>query len=67
MSTKQPIRSNIPQVNVLVGGKWKVRAMVNSGATTTMISSGLLALLEGLDAKLHPTSFSYFGVGPEKK
>lgn len=37
----QPIKANIPHINIVVGG-YKVRAMVDSGSTTTMISTGLL-------------------------
>jgi hypothetical protein len=49
-------------VNVLVGG-YKCRAMIDSGSTTTMISTGLLSKMPGMKEKVKPTSFTFFGVG----
>jgi hypothetical protein len=36
---------------------------VDSGATTTLISTGLLNMMKGIT--VHPSSFTFFGVGPE--
>ncbi len=58
------MRSNIPTVNVLVNEAYKVRAIVDSGATTTLISTGLLDFMTGM--KLHPSTLGFFGVGPQK-
>jgi hypothetical protein len=38
--------------------------MIDSGATSSMISTGLVELM-GLKNKIHPTSFSFYGVGEE--
>jgi hypothetical protein len=48
----------------LIDDTWKARAMVDSGATSSMISTGLVELM-GLQNKIHPTSFSFYGVGEE--
>lgn len=61
----QPIRANIPHINMVVNG-YKVRAMVDSGSTTTMISTGLLDLMPQLKAKMKPTSFTFMGVGENR-
>lgn len=65
MTSHQPVRNNIPQINVLVDGRWKVRALVDSGATSSMLSTGLVSLLEMKD-KMHATSFSFYGVGEDQ-
>ena len=59
------MRSNIPQVNVLLAGKFKVRALIDSGATSSMISTGLVDLMKMRD-KMHATSFSFYGIGEEQ-
>lgn len=48
---------------MLLGEKYKFRGLMDSGATSTLISTGLLNLMAGFD--LHPSSFSFFGVGPD--
>ncbi len=58
------MRSNIPRINVLVNVAYMVREIVDSGATTTLISSGLLEQMAGM--KLHPSTLGFFGVGPQK-
>ena len=63
LAVNQPIKSNIPYINVLVNEKFKVRAFVDSGATTTLISTGLLNMMNGIN--VHPSSFTFFGVGPD--
>ena len=63
LAVNQPIKSNIPYINVLVNERFKVRAFVDSGATTTLISTGLLNMMTGIT--VHPSSFTFFGVGPD--
>ena len=63
LAVNQPIKSNIPYINVLVNEKFKVRAFVDSGATTTLISTGFLNMMTGIN--VHPSSFTFFGVGPD--
>lgn len=63
LTANQPVAANIPQVNCLVGGAYKVRAVVDSGSTTTLMSTGLLAKMPGLKNKLKPTSLGFYGVG----
>ena len=48
---------------MLVNDKYKVRAFVDSGATTTLISTGLLDMMKGII--VHPSSFTFFGVRPD--
>jgi hypothetical protein len=50
---------------MIVGG-YKVRAMIDSGSTTTMISTGLLDLMPSLKAKMKPTSYTFMGVGENR-
>ena len=50
LTTEQPITANIPQVNVLVAGRYKVRAMVDSGSTVTMMSSALFKKMTTLQS-----------------
>lgn len=40
--------------------------MIDSGSTTTMISSGLLEHLPGLKQLMKPTSFTFMGVGEDR-
>ena len=49
-------------MNVLVNG-YKCRAIVDSGCTTTMISSGLIDLMPNVKATVSPTNLGFFGVG----
>lgn len=51
-------------MNVLLANKYKVRALVDSGATSSMISTGLVDLMK-MRSAMHATSFSFFGVGEE--
>ena len=64
LAVNQPIKSNIPYINVLVNERFKVRAFVDSGATTTLISTGLLKMMT-TGITVHPSSFTFFGVGPD--
>ena len=50
---------------MLLGG-YKCRAMIDSGSTTTMISTGLLDLMPELKAALKPTTYTFFGVGEQR-
>jgi hypothetical protein len=63
LAVNQPIKSNIPYINILVNERFKVRAFVDSGATTTLISTGLLNMMTGIT--VHPSFFTFFGVGPD--
>ena len=65
VSTSQPIKANIPHINVVVDG-YKCRAMVDSGSTTTMISTGLIEMMPELKARIKPTSYTFMGVGEER-
>lgn len=62
---QQPIKANIPHINMILGG-YKVRAMIDSGSTTTMISTGLLDQMPQLKAKMKPTSFTFMGVSEDR-
>lgn len=53
-------------MNCLLAGTYKVRAMVDSGSTTTLLSSGLLERMPALAKELKPTSMGFFGVGEQK-
>jgi hypothetical protein len=53
-------------VNILVANKYKVRAMVDSGSTVTLMSSGLFKQLTALKDQLKPTSLGFYGVGKER-
>lgn len=55
-----PVSNNSPFVNVLVDGRFKLRAIIDTGSTTTIMSSGLYRLLDKLD--LVPTSTGFRGV-----
>ena len=57
LAVNQPIKSNIPYINVLVNEKFKLRAFVDSVATTTLISTGLLNMMNGIN--IHPSSFTF--------
>ena len=61
----QPVTSNLPVVNLLVNG-YKCRAIVDSGCTSTMMSTGLVDLMPELKPLAKPTSFAFFGVGENK-
>ena len=61
-----PIRANCPVVNVLFGG-YKVRAIVDTGSTTTIISRGLLECMPEVLSKLQATSFTFKGGGGDSK
>lgn len=49
---------------MLLANKFKARALVDSGATSSMISTGLVDLMK-MRSSMHATSFSFFGVGEE--
>ena len=55
-----PISNNTPFVNVCVDGRYKLRAVVDTGSTSTIMSSGLFRLLDKLE--LIPTSTGFKGV-----
>jgi hypothetical protein len=58
--------ANIPQVNVLVDTKYKVCALINSGSTTTLLSTGMLDKMPNMKRKMKPTSLGFYGVGEKK-
>ena len=62
----QPVHSNLPQVNCMLGGKYKVRAVIDSGSTTTLMSTGLLDKMPDIKARLKPTTLGFYGVGEGK-
>ena len=53
-------------MNVVVADKYKVRAMVNSGSTVTMMSSALFKKMSALQGLLKPTTKGFYGVGEER-
>ena len=55
-----PISNNSPFVNVCVDGRFKIRGVIDTGSTTTIMSSGLYRLLDKLE--LVPTSTGFKGV-----
>ncbi len=55
-----PVSNNSPFVNVLLGDTYKVRAILDTGSTNTIMSHGLYKLLSGL--RLVPTSSGFRGV-----
>lgn len=65
VSMHQPIKANIPHINVVIDG-YKSRAMVDSGSTTTMLSTGLLDMMPELKQKVKPTSYTFMGVGENR-
>lgn len=68
LTSHQPIRNNIPVVNVLFGDVYKVRAIVDTGATVTMVSTGLFNKMTNNPAvKMMPTSATYSGVGSDRQ
>lgn len=66
LTGNQPVTANVPQVNVLVGAKYKVRAVIDSGSTTTLLSTGMLDKMPELKKKMKPTSLGFYGVGEKK-
>jgi hypothetical protein len=66
LTSHQPVTANIPQVNLLLDGKYKCRAVIDSGSTTTLLSTGLLDKMPKLKEQLKPTSMGFYGVGEEK-
>lgn len=61
-----PVMANIPVVSVLLNGEVKVRAMIDSGSTTTVISQGMLDKLPALKRRVKSTSLTYKGIDGEK-
>lgn len=57
-----PVRINCPTINVLFDN-YKVRAIVDTGSTTTIISKGLLDCMSETAPKLQATSYTFRGVG----
>lgn len=62
LSQECPIRINCPTINVLFD-TYKVRAIVDTGSTTTIISKGLLDCMPETATKLQATSYTFRGVG----
>lgn len=56
-----PVRSNLPLVNVLLFGKYKVRALFDSGSTHTLLSTGLVEKIAP-DTMVTPTSLTFAAV-----
>ena len=44
----------------------KERAMIDSGSTTTMISTGLLEYFPEVKKMIKPTSYTFMGVGENR-
>ena len=65
IAEQQPNRANIPHINMVVN-RYTVRAMVDSGSTTTMISTGLLDFMPQLKTKMKPTLFTFTRVGENR-
>ena len=61
-----PVMANIPIISILLNGEVKVRAMLDSGSTTTVISQGLLDKLPALKRRVKATSLTYKGIDGEK-
>ena len=53
-------------MNVLIGTKYKARAIIDSGSTTTLLSTGLLDKMPDLKEKMKPISLGFYGVGEKK-
>ncbi len=53
-------------MNVLIGTRYKARAVIDSGSTTTLLSTGLLDKMPDLKEKMKPTSLGFYGVGEKK-
>ena len=49
----------MPQINCIVDGAYKVRAIVDSGSTTTILSSALVVLMPEVKRKMAPTSLTF--------
>lgn len=45
-----------------MGGKYKVRAIIDSASTSTIISDGLLKLIPDVKKLVVPTSLTFSGV-----
>ena len=56
------MRVNIPVLNMLLENKYKTRALLDSGSSTTVLTTGLLAHMPDLKKKLRKTSLTYSGV-----
>ena len=65
LSRSQPVTTNLPIVNMVVNG-YKCRAIMDSGCTSTMLSTGLLEQMPDLKDQIKPTSFAFFGVGENR-
>ncbi len=51
-------------MSILLGGTYKVRALCDTGSTTTVMSSSLLDECWSLKELVAPTNLGYKGVGP---
>lgn len=49
-------------INVLAAEKYKCRAMLDTGSTTTLITTGLLKHMPALQDKVNKTSLTFSGV-----
>ena len=56
------MRHNSPFLNVLVNDKYKIRAVMDTGSTGTVLSEGAYNLMK--DLPLKPTSANFSGVNP---
>lgn len=52
---------------MLVGGKYKVRGIIDSGSTSTIISTALLEKMPEVYRRVLPTSLTYVGVNEERQ
>ena len=59
-----PVTHNAPHLNLLLDGKYKVRGVLDTGSTTTIMSKGAYDLLPGVG--LQPTSTGFSGVGEHR-
>ena len=64
LCSKMPILANLPICSLVINETHKVRALLDTGSTNTVMSLGLCRLL-GL--KTTPTSFSYNSVDNNAK
>ena len=66
LSKVYPVRASVPIVAVRVG-QYKVRAIIDTGSTSTLVSTALLAKLGAWQAKMKPTSQTYHGVDEQPR
>ena len=59
-----PVNNNTPHLNVVVGNKYKIRAVWDTGCTNTIMSHGMYEQLKCETVQLKPTSNTFRGVSP---